>query len=142
MIMKRNLFIGAIAIAILVGTGFKVKDKAAFNMAKFNWEETVHDFGKIEQGVPVSTEFKFTNTGNVPLVITQVQGSCGCTVTDYTKEAVAPGKEGMVKATFNAARMGAFNKTVRVTANIEGGTETLTIKGEVVAKSGEASKES
>ena len=101
------------------------------SMAKFKWEETTHNFGKIDQGKPVSTEFTFTNTGKTPLVISNVKGSCGCTVTQYTKEPIAPGKTGNVKATFNAAAMGAFNKSVRVTANVEGGNETLFIKGEV-----------
>jgi hypothetical protein len=54
-------------------------------------------------------------------------------VTDYTKEPIAPGKKGSVKATFNAAALGAFNKSIRVTANVEGGAETLYIKGEVVS---------
>ena len=101
-------------------------------MAKFKWEKTTHNFGKIQQGKPVSVEFVFTNAGSTPLVISNVKGSCGCTVTEYTKEPIAPGKQGNVKATYTAAAMGAFNKSVRVTANVEGGTETLFIKGEVV----------
>ena len=101
-------------------------------MAKFKWEKTTHNFGKIQQGKPVSVEFTFTNKGTSPLVISNVKGSCGCTVTQYTKDPIAPGKTGNVKATYNAAAMGAFNKSVRVTANVEGGTETLYIKGEVV----------
>jgi hypothetical protein len=102
------------------------------SMAKFKWEATTHDFAKIEQGKPVAHEFVFTNAGTTPLVISNVRGSCGCTVTDYTKEPIAPGKTGMVKATFNAAAIGAFNKSIRVTANVEGANETLFIKGEVV----------
>lgn len=105
------------------------------SMAKFKWEKTTHNFGKIPQGKPVTVSFVFTNEGSTPLVISNVKGSCGCTVTEYTKEAIAPGKTGFVKATFNAAAMGAFNKSVRVTANVEGGTETLFIKGEVIKQS-------
>jgi hypothetical protein len=101
-------------------------------MPKFSWEEKTHNFGKIEQNLPVVHEFQFSNTGKSPLVISAVKGSCGCTVTEYTKEPVAPGKSGIVKATFNAKAMGSFNKSIRVTANVEGGAETLYIKGEVV----------
>lgn len=101
-------------------------------MAKFKWEKTTHEFGKIDQGKPVSVEFIFTNSGTSPLVISNVKGSCGCTVPTYSKEPIAPGKAGKIKATFNAAALGAFNKSVRVTANVEGGTETLFIKGEVL----------
>jgi hypothetical protein len=101
-------------------------------MANFKWIETTYDFGKIEQGKPVIHEFTFTNTGGSPLVISNVKGSCGCTVTEYSREPIPPGKTGNVKATFNAAAMGSFHKSIRVTANVEGGAETLFIKGEVV----------
>jgi hypothetical protein len=66
------------------------------------------------------------------LVITSVQASCGCTVTKYTKEAITPGSSGFVTATYNAAHVGVFTKTVTVNANTEGGPVLLTIKGEVV----------
>jgi hypothetical protein len=99
--------------------------------AVFNWDNTTHDFGKVKQGTPVTHEFKFTNTGKVPLVITNVQASCGCTTPAWTKEPVMPGGQGFIKATYNAASAGAFNKTVTVTANIETGFIQLTIKGEV-----------
>jgi hypothetical protein len=100
--------------------------------AIFNWNMTEYDFGKIKVGVPVTYEFKFTNTGDIPLVISTVQASCGCTVTSYTKDPIAPGAEGFVKATYNAASIGQFTKTVTVNANTEEGVAKLTIKGEVV----------
>ena len=98
----------------------------------FEWNETTHDFGKIAQGTPKTTTFSFKNTGKTPLVITNVQGSCGCTATDYSKEPIAPGKSGYVKATYNAASAGAFTKTVTVTANTPQAVTVLSIKGEVV----------
>jgi hypothetical protein len=100
--------------------------------AAFTWDAAVHDFGKIKQGTPVTHEFKFTNTGKTPLIITNVQASCGCTTPSWTKEEVLPGGQGYIKATYNAAAMGAFNKTITVTANVESGFVQLTIKGEVV----------
>jgi hypothetical protein len=103
------------------------------NMAAFKWNDTTHDFGKIPQGKPVTYEFKFTNVGKAPLVISQAQAGCGCTTPDYSKEPVAPGKTGSVKATFNAAAVGVFNKSVTVTANVEGGSTYLILKGEVQA---------
>ena len=89
------------------------------------------DFGKIKQGTPVTHEFKFTNTGKVPMMITNVAASCGCTTPDWSKEPIAPGGKGFIKATYNAASVGAFNKAVTVTANIPNGTVQLFIKGEV-----------
>ena len=135
--MKRKLFVtfilaGFTAFAFAQTASVDIASGGApGSMADFKWEETTHDFGKINQGTPVKHEFTFTNTGGSPLVISNVKGSCGCTVTDYSKEPVQPGKAGIVTATFNAAAMGSFNKSIRVTANVEGGSETLFIKGEV-----------
>jgi hypothetical protein len=100
--------------------------------AVFEWSSTSFDFGKIQKDVAVTNEFTFTNAGNVPLVVSSVQASCGCTVTDYSKEPIAPGEKGFVKATYNAAKVGAFTKTVSVNSNTEDGVVVLTIKGEVV----------
>ena len=131
--MKKLILLASFVFGVVLFSKAQVDVSAGdpSSMAKFKWEETTHDFGKIDQGKPVSTEFTFTNSGTTPLVISNVKGSCGCTVTEYTKEAIAPGKTGNVKATFNAAAVGAFNKSIRVTANVEGGSETLMIKGEV-----------
>ena len=92
-----------------------------------------HDFGKIEQGKPVTFTFEFTNTGTDPVVISNAQPSCGCTTPDWTKSAVLPGQKGYVKATYNAAAMGQFNKTVTVTSNGERPQIFLELRGEVVA---------
>ena len=91
------------------------------------------DFGKIEQGKPVSFEFSFENTGKEPIVLGNVSASCGCTTPEWTREPVLKGKTGTIKATFNAGVMGPFNKTVTVPSNAENGTIYLTLKGEVVA---------
>ena len=103
------------------------------NMAAFKWVETTHDFGKIPQGKPVTNEFKFTNVGKAPLVLSQVQAGCGCTTPEWSKDPIPPGKTGTIKATFNAAAVGAFNKNITVTANVEGGSTFLILKGEVQA---------
>lgn len=138
--MRKTILISAFSIALLAPVmaqnimSLSISD-LAFHLAKaaaFDWEETTHDFGKIAKDVPVTNEFSFTNTGEVPLVISTVKGSCGCTVTDYTRESIAPGQNGLVKATYNAAKLGAFHKTVTVTANTEDGPVVLSIKGEVV----------
>ena len=92
-----------------------------------------HDFGKIEQGKPVTFTFEFTNTGSDPVVISNAQPSCGCTTPDWTKSAVLPGQKGYVKATYNAAAMGQFNKTITVTSNSERSQIFLALTGEVVA---------
>ena len=99
--------------------------------AGFNWSNTSFDFGKTKAGLPVSYEFRFTNAGMAPLVISSVKASCGCTVTAYTKEPVEKGGSGFVRATYDAAKPGKYSKTVTVYANTVEGMVLLTIKGEI-----------
>ena len=100
--------------------------------ALFKWGKTTHDFGRIAQGKPVTAEFTFTNTGELPLLINNAKGSCGCTGVEYPKAGIMPGHSGLIKATFNAAAVGAFNKSVTVESNAEGGATVLFVKGEVL----------
>jgi hypothetical protein len=100
--------------------------------SSFSWSEETFDFGSIPQGTPVTHVFEFTNTGNQPLVISTVDKSCGCTTPKWTTEPVLPGKKGTVSATYNAATIGGFNKTITVHSNALGGDKVLYIKGTVV----------
>lgn len=129
--MKRLLFFGSF---LLLAASMAMTVPAAL----FNWKNATHDFGRIPQGKPVTVEFTFTNKGDLPLVINRAQGSCGCTGVDYPKAPVMPGQAGIIKATYNAAAMGAFNKSVTVESNAEGGTVVLYFKGEVVKEAGSA----
>jgi len=100
--------------------------------AKMTLEKNEHDFGTIEEGTQATVTFTFKNTGNAPLVLNSVKPSCGCTTPKWTKEPVAPGKEGVITATFDSkGRPGNFTKTITVTHSGEGGTEFLTIRGNV-----------
>jgi len=132
--MKKLMMIAA--FAFVTSIGFSQTAPAKEELAMVEWAETTHDFGTIKQGVPVTYQFEFTNKGKVPVVITNAKGSCGCTTPDWTRDPVLPGGKGYVKATFNAAAPNAFEKTVTVTANVEGGQKVLHIKGvvEVPAK--------
>ncbi|MFM7078279.1 MAG: DUF1573 domain-containing protein [Bacteroidota bacterium] len=93
-----------------------------------------YDFGKIKQGDKVQHEFRFTSNGTDPLVITQAQGSCGCTVPDYPKQPLKKGEKGVIKVTFDSAgKMGSQDKTVTVMSNSTGGAVVLHIKGVIEA---------
>ena len=87
--------------------------------AVITFEEKSHDFGTIKEvDGPVSYSFKFENTGDEPLVIINVNASCGCTRPDYPKEPIRPGKKGEIKVTYNpAGRPGEFTKDVKVRTN-------------------------
>ncbi|HEX9512781.1 MAG TPA: DUF1573 domain-containing protein [Puia sp.] len=85
------------------------------------WLDSSKDFGKIEEGQKLEVSFRFKNTGDKPLVIERVQPSCGCTVAEQSTEPIAPGGEGLVKASFNSqGRTGVNHKTLFVTANTKG----------------------
>ena len=135
--MKKLLFLAALVLVAHAGFG---QVTAAANSTTANadlalavFETQNFDFGKIKQGIPATHEFKFKNTSKVTMVITNVQASCGCTTPDWSKDPIPPGGSGFVKATYNAAGVGSFNKSVTVTANVESGMVSLIIKGEVVA---------
>lgn len=96
------------------------------------WKAETIDVGQIPQGTPKAIVYEFKNTGKTAVVITNVQGSCGCTATDYTKEPILPGKTAKVTATYNAANKGGFTKTVTVTTSAETAPKILTLKGTVI----------
>ena len=109
------------------------KDEKKLPVFKFN--ESNHDFGTISSGEVKTVEFTFTNTGNADLVISQVTGSCGCTVAKYSKELIKQGDNGSINVTFNSNGIsGQVAKTVTVLANTIPSTKVLTISAEVLKK--------
>lgn len=121
-------------IVFLIGLslGVYAQTATASNGGSITWKAVEHDFGNIPQGVPVTAEFVFTNTGNTNIILSEVKPSCGCTAADYTKEPVAPNKSGYIKATYNASSIGSFTKAITVKHNVGEGTQVLILKGTVV----------
>lgn len=93
-------------------------------------KETSFDFGRIPQGKPVTHNFVITNIGKDPLIIENVQASCGCTTPEWSKDAVDAGKSTEIKVGYNSASEGPFEKTITVVYN-KGQMKTLVIKGNV-----------
>ena len=104
------------------------------NAPKAKWDKTVSDFGEIEQGIPKEAEFKLFNEGKEPLLIQTAKAGCGCTNLKFSQEPVLPGKFTIVAATYNAAAMGQFNKSITVVTNADPNPVVLMIKGNVIAK--------
>ncbi len=124
-----NLLIGFTGVALAQQDGSNTSQSASSGVA---FEKTIHDFGTFnEADGKVETVFVFTNTSKENIVVTRVQASCGCTTPDWSKEPIAPGKKGFVKASYNpAGRPGNFNKSITVTTNQ--GSQVLYIRGQVV----------
>jgi hypothetical protein len=133
--MKKILIICAVILGFAYSASAQDSEKPEF---KFNEEK--HDFGKVPQGIPVTTVFTFTNIGKEPLILTDVRPTCGCTIADYTKTPVKDGEKGMIKITYNAAFAAPFTKTIVVTSNANTPTKNLIIVGEVVAKTTTSSR--
>src|SRR5690349_17405257 len=126
--MRKFLLMAAVA---LVGSlSVKAQDLKLEDAVKVNTEK--YDFGKIKQNVPVSTFFEITNTSSKPLVISSASGSCGCTTPEVPKEPIAPGATTKLKVNYNAAAMGAFNKTVTINFAGVSQPKIVTIVGETM----------
>ena len=129
--MKKSVILSVAVVFTMLIMGFGIMDS---NEAKptIEWGETTHDFGTIKQGIQVETSFEFKNTSMVPVIITNVKASCGCTVPSYPKEPVKAGETASIKATYNAKNLGHFSKSITVNSNAVEPVQVLYIKGEVV----------
>lgn len=104
------------------------RDAVASKFPVIEFDKAEHDFGEIEAKTSVETVFKYTNTGEAPLVITDIKSSCGCTVPkDWSRDPLAPGDTGQFTVKFNGSGTNKVSKTITVTANTEKGTETVKI---------------
>lgn len=104
------------------------------NAADIKWESTAIDYGNVKKGDESSAtrEFKFTNVGKSPLILSSCRGSCGCTVPTCPTEPILPGKSGTIKVHYDINRVGPFTKTVSVSSNAKQANETLKISGTVL----------
>jgi hypothetical protein len=98
------------------------------------FNETDHNFGTINYQGDGSFEFVFKNTGKAPLIIKNVQSSCGCTTPEWTKEPVAPKAKGKIIVRYDTERIGSFIKSIKVFSNAKNSPVELIIRGEVKAK--------
>lgn len=96
------------------------------------FENETIDYGTIPHNADGKREFVFKNTGNAPLIISNAQGSCGCTVPTKPEKAIQPGEKGVIGVKYATDRVGQFTKTVTLTLNTKEGTKVLTIKGNVL----------
>lgn len=128
--MKKILFL----IVVLVASVAKI---SAQTNAEFKFDKTVHDFGTFSESKPiVSCIFTFTNIGDAPLVIHQVDAACGCTVPEYSKEPVMPGKKGTIKITYNGTGKypGKFRKSIMLRTNAKTEMVRLYVEGNMTPK--------
>jgi hypothetical protein len=102
-------------------------------MAIISFESQTIDYGTILQDSDGNRVFNFQNTGDAPLLITNVKTSCGCTVPSYSKDPILPGETGEIKINYNTKKLGAFTKSITVSSNTKSGNTVLKIKGNIIA---------
>ena len=128
--MKSKLLLLFAAVAFSAGALAQPK-------IEFLAKDNTIDYGKVSKDTDSGIRtFEFKNTGDQPLIITNVQSTCGCTVPSKPKEPIAPGKIGKIDVKYNM-NAGPIRKTITVESNatnVEGGRVAIKIKGEVIAK--------
>lgn len=140
--LSRILWMVLIFVVVLIGcnnsrsgktTEKETGEERGDTSAKISFEQVFYDFGNIKQGEKVTYSFQFRNTGESPLVIEDAFASCGCTVPEFDKEPIAPGKEGYIEVIFDSSgRRGSQYKTVMIKTNSPDSKHRLTIKANVL----------
>src|SRR5690606_27954479 len=118
--MKKIILFAMLAVGVTATSNAQTAKKSATTAktqarvdgAGLLFESDVIDYGTIAKDSDGNRQFVFTNNGNKPLIITNAQGSCGCTVPSYPKEPIAPGGKGVIGVKYSTDRVGAFSKTV------------------------------
>ncbi|MEZ5082996.1 MAG: DUF1573 domain-containing protein [Bacteroidales bacterium] len=105
------------------------------NAPVVTFDKLVHDYGDIEQNGDGRCEFKFTNDGKEPLILSNVRSSCGCTVPEWPRQPILPGQSEIIKVKYDTKRVGVINKSISVYSNASQSPITLRIKGKVYAQS-------
>ncbi|MDA8531879.1 DUF1573 domain-containing protein, partial [Flavobacteriaceae bacterium] len=97
------------------------------------FDKVAHDFGEIQNGTPVETMFTYTNSGQSPLVVSDIKSTCGCTVPQgWSREPLAPGASSQFTVKFNGKGANKVSKTITLTTNTESGREQVRISAFIV----------
>ena len=126
----KQFLLSALVLTLTSSAFAQPQAKKVADVAKFD-NETI-EFGKIKQGVPAKGTFTVTNISKSPLIIEQANPTCGCTISDYTKSPIAPGKTGVINATYNAANAGHFEKHLTVKFAGVDEMKSITFVGDVI----------
>jgi hypothetical protein len=132
--MKKAIFSIGLMLCVAIGANAQettTPNPVNPNAPKFKFESEVIDYGTIEHNADGNREFKFTNTGKEPLIISNAVGSCGCTTPTWPHEPIKPGATAVIKVHYATDRVGQFEKTVTLTSNADTPSKVIKIKGVV-----------
>jgi hypothetical protein len=128
--MKRSIVLVFFAALAFTVKAQQITEAKKTETETLKLKETTYDFGKIQQGRPVTHNFEITNTGATPLLLVNVQASCGCTTPEWSKDPIQAGATASIKVGYNAASEGPFNKTITIQYDNDK-TKVLNITGTV-----------
>lgn len=130
--MKKLVFLIGVLV-MMAGVAMAQEEKVSENGPEIEFEKLVHDYGEVQYNGNGECEFRFTNTGNEPLILQKPKSSCGCTVPTWPKEPILPGESNVIKVTYKTTKVGTINKSITVTSNAKtNATVVLRIKGTVL----------
>ena len=101
----------------------------SINAQEFKFESETIDYGKIDKGSDGERIFTFTNVGDQPIIIKNIQSSCGCTVPKKPEEPIMPGEKGEIKVSYDTKRVGGFSKSITIFSNATEAAKVIRIKG-------------
>jgi len=126
-----SLFVLCIGFGVIAQTAAQEAQESG---AKIAFSETTFDFGDITQGDRVTHTFAYENTGNEPLILSDVKTTCGCTATNWDREPLAPGESAEITVNFNSrGKMGVQNKVVTILSNASNSSAKVKIVTNVLA---------
>tara|TARA_B110000285_G_scaffold220737_1_gene272832 strand:+ start:360 stop:764 length:405 start_codon:yes stop_codon:yes gene_type:complete len=96
---------------------------------EFKFEKETIDYGAINKSANGERVFVFTNIGNAPIIIKNIQSSCGCTVPKKPEKPVMPGEKGEIKVSYDTKRVGGFSKSITIFSNAKNPRKIIKIKG-------------
>lgn len=123
-----------VLFAFIAVSAFSAKAQAVDNGSKIEFTKEIHDYGTVKYGADGTCTFEFKNTGKSPLIISNAQASCGCTVPEWPKTPIAPGATSSITVKYDTKRPGPINKSITITSNASNANEgktVLRIKGTV-----------
>jgi len=123
-------------IFLVVFSGTYGQDSITTQGPIITWDKTSFDFGDVKQGDKVENTFKFTNDGTSPLIITNVEVTCGCTTPKgWPRDPIPPGGKGEITVAFNSAgKYGRQNKVVKIISNSVGPINQIVFSANVLSK--------
>jgi hypothetical protein len=119
-------------LLIIYCISFTISTQSQEKNAEISFNETIIDYGTIENGADGKKTFEFKNIGNSPLIFSRIFSSCGCTIPKKPEKPIQPGESGIIEVEYDTKRTGLFQKAITVNSNAKTPNIILRIKGEVL----------